>query len=190
MSELTAAFEAEFSARGIPLKPGAANRIIRDRINEVANQAGLTPRTAMKHLTIDGIRDIARNTARALKEREAAEDALSAVALTIEQAGLIISAFTVAARLGVVNGDPDVAADLCEVVAGVGIEMCSAAELQVSARLLRDGLRWAELPTEQLTGGAWSVLPGRSKLRDDAGVAARLQGDLEEIRSLLYFGSQ
>jgi hypothetical protein len=103
----------------------------------------------------------------------------------VAQAGLVISAFTVAARLGVVNGDPDVAADLCEVITGVSVELRGGSPVEVSALLLSNGLNWARLPAEKLARGSWSVLPGKSRPEDDAAVAAQLQRDLDAIMALL-----
>jgi len=183
--ELVAVVEAEFAAREMSLKPGGADEIVRARVEQVAARMGITLARALKHFTAEAVREMARNTARMLKEHQASQDALPAVGLTAAQAGLVISAFTVAARLGVVNGDPDLAADLCEVITGVGVELRGGDPVEVSALLLSNGLAWAGLPAEKLAGGSWSVLPGKSRPEDDAGVAAQLQRDLDAIKALL-----
>jgi hypothetical protein len=94
----------------------------------------------------------------------------------------VLAAFPVAARLGEVNGDPDLAADLCEVIAGVGCCLRDAeAPVVVSALLLSNGLLWAKLSAESLASGRWAVLPGVTGRDDDQRVAERLQADLETI---------
>jgi hypothetical protein len=183
--ELVSVVEAEFAAREMSLKPGAAADIERDRVQLVATQMRITPASALRYFTADAVAEMARNTTRMLKEHQAAEDALPPVPLTAAQAGLVISAFTVAARLGVVKGDPDVAADLCEVITGVGVELRGGGPVEVSALLLSNGLAWAGLPAENLAGGSWAVLPGTSRPEDDAGVAAQLCRDLDAIKALL-----
>jgi hypothetical protein len=183
--ELVAIVEAEFDAREMSLKPGAAADIVRERVQQVATQMRITPGSALRYFTADTVAEMARNTTRMLKEHQAAEDARPPVRLTAAQAGLVISAFTVAARLGVVNGDPDVAADLCEVITGVSVDLRGGDPVEVSALLLSNGLAWAGLPAEKLAGGSWSVLPGKSRPEDDAGVAAQLQRDRDAIKALL-----
>jgi len=182
--ELVAVVEAEFAAREMSLKPGAAADIVRDRVQQVATQMRITPTSALRYFTADAAAEIARNTTRMLKEHQASQDARPPVRLTAAQAGLVISAFTVAARLGVVNGDPDVAADLCEVITGVSMGLRDGGPVEVSALLLSNGLAWAGLPAEKLAGGGWSVLPGKSRPEDDAGVAAQLRRDLDAIMEL------
>jgi hypothetical protein len=182
---LAAAVEAEFAAREMSLKPGGAENIVRGRVEQVAAHMRITPASALKSFTADAVREMARNTARMLKEHQAAEDARPPVRLTAAQAGLVISAFTVAARLGVVNGDPDVAADLCEVITGVSVGLRGGDPVEVSALLLRNGLTWAGSPAEKLAGGNWAVLPGKTRPEDDAGVAAQLRRDLDAIEGLL-----
>jgi len=84
-----------------------------------------------------------------------------------------------------VNGDPDGAADLCEVITGVSVELRGGSPVEVSALLLSNGLNWARLPAEKLARGSWSVLPGKSRPEDDAALAAQLQRDLDAIMALL-----
>jgi hypothetical protein len=84
-----------------------------------------------------------------------------------------------------VNGDPDVAADLCEVITGVSVGLRSGVPVEVSALLLSNGLTWARLPLDKLADGSWAVLPGKSRPEDDAGVAAQLLRDLDAIEELL-----
>ena len=180
--ELAELVDAEFAARGLPLKPGAAEEMLAERAEAVATRLRVTPRTALTYVTVDAIQEWARGTARELKEREAAEDARPPVRLDSRQAGLVIAAFTVAARLGVVNGDPDLAADLCEVIAGVGCFLRDESPpVSVSALLLSNGLRWARASAETLSSGAWAVLPGVTSLDDDQRVAAHLHADLTKI---------
>ncbi len=182
--ELVAVVEAEFAAREMSLKPGAAADIVRDRVQLVTAQMRITPASAL-YFTAEAVPEMARNTARMLKEHQAPEDARPPVLLSAAQAGLVISAFIVAARLGVVNGDPDVAADLCEVIIGVGVALRGGGPVEISALPLGNGLAWAGLPAEKLASGGWSVLPGKSRSEDDAGVAAQLQRDLDAIKQLL-----
>ncbi len=183
--ELVAVVEAEFAAREMSLKPGAAADIVRDRVQLVTAQMRITPASALKYFTAEAVAEMACNTAQMLKEHQAAEDARPPVLLSAAQAGLVISAFIVAARLGVVNGDPDVAADLCEVIIGVGVALRGGGPVEISALPLGNGLAWAGLPAEKLASGGWSVLPGKSRSEDDAGVAAQLQRDLDAIEQLL-----
>jgi hypothetical protein len=183
--ELVAVVEAEFAAREMSLKPGAAHGIMRERVEHVASQMAITPASALKYFTADGVREMARTTVRTLKEYQAHQDALPPVQLSAAHAGLVVSAFTVAARLGVVNGDPDVAADLCEVVTGVSVGLRADVPVEVPALLLGNGLAWARLPADKLAGGSWAVLPGKSRPEDDAGVAAQLRRDLDAIEELL-----
>lgn len=184
--ELAELVDAEFAKRGLPLKPGAAADIVAERAEAVADQLRITPRTALNYLTGDALRDLVRSAARDIKEREAAEDARPPVRLDSRQAGLVIAAFTVAARLGVVNGDPDLAADLCEVIAGVGCFLRDGEPpVAVSALLLSNGLMWARLSAESLAAGRWAVLPGVTNWEDDQRVAGRLQADLATIDRLV-----
>lgn len=183
--ELAALIDAEFAARGMPLKPDAAEELLGYRVQHVADQMGITPASALKYFSEDNVRDIARNTARIVKEHEATQGARPPVQLTPAQAGLVISAFTVAARIGVVNGDPDVAADLCEVITAIAMELQHEPSIEISTLLLRNGINWARLPTEKLADGTWAVLPGKTPLDVDQGVATRLQLDLDTIERLL-----
>jgi hypothetical protein len=57
--------------------------------------------------------------------------------------------------------------------------------VKISALPLGNGLAWAGLPAEKLANGIWSVLPGKTRPEDDAGVAAQLQRDLDAIEELL-----
>ena len=156
--ELVAVVEAEFAAREMSLKPGAAADVLRERVQQVATQMRITPASALRYFTADAVAEMARNTTRMLKEHQASQDALPPVRLTAAQAGLVVSAFTVAARLGVVNGDPDVAADLCEVTTGVSIGLRGGGPVEVYALLLqRTGVGRAarrEARRRQLVGAA------------------------------------
>jgi hypothetical protein len=178
--------EVEFAERGIPLKPGAAAEMVAERAESIANRLGITPRSALNYLTVEAIQDLARTVTRELKEHQAAEDARPPVRLNSTQAGQVIAAFTVSARLGIVNGDPDVAADLCEVVARVGVDLRRQdLPIVVPRLLLSNGLTWASLCAEKLSNSSWAVLPGTTELDDDQRVAAQLRDDLEAIRQLV-----
>lgn len=123
---------------------------------------------------------------RGWKEREAAEDSRPPVLLNAEQLGLVLSAFTVAARLGVVNGDPDVAADLCEVITGISMRLREeGVPVEVPALLISKGLLWARLPLDELSEGRWCTLPGKTERETDEQLAATLRADLEVIEQLL-----
>jgi hypothetical protein len=125
----------------------------------------ITPRTALNYLTEDAIRDLARSTARQLKERDAAEDARPPVRLDSRQAGLMIAAFT---------------------VAGLGCSLRDAhPPVGVPALLLANGLGWARFSAENLASGKCAVLPGVTGLEDDQRVAARLQADLAATDQLV-----
>lgn len=183
--ELAALVDAEFAARGMPLKPGAAEDVLRYRVQDVADQMGITPASALKYFSKDSVRDLARNTARTVKEHEAVQGARPPVHLSPSDAGLVISAFTVAARIGIVNGDPDVAADLCEVIAAVAMELRYEPSIEISTLTLRNGINWARLPTQNLADGTWTVMPGKTQPEVDQGVATKLQLDLDTIELLL-----
>lgn len=183
--ELAALIDAEFAARDMPLKPGAAEDLLRERVLQMSEKMGISPASALKYFSEDNIRDIARNTARIVKEHEAASDALPPVHLSPAEAGLVISAFSVAARIGVVNGDSDVAADLCEAITGIGMELRHGSSVEVSTLLLRYGLNWARLATEKLAAGTWAVVPGKTQPEVEQGVATQLQRDLDAIERLL-----
>lgn len=183
--ELVEAAEEEFASRDLPLKPGAAEKLLRDRVEVVAAQIGVSPQSALRYFSAETIRELARKTVLMRKEHEAHVDEQSPVALTVQQAGLVLSAFTVAARLGAVNGDPDVAADLCEVITGVSMALRSSDQVEMSALLLSKGLMWASLPAEKLVDGDWAVLPGKTSRDVDLQLAGQLCRDLDAIRGLL-----
>jgi hypothetical protein len=184
--ELVDLVEVEFAERGMPLKPGAAADLVAERAEMVADQLGITPRSALNYFAEDDIKGLARNTARQLKEHQAAQDARSPVSLSFSQAGMVISAFAVAARLSVLNGDPDVAADLCEVITSISICLRDGRPRgEISALLLDNGLNRARVSAENLASGAWSVEPGETDLDADQRIATALSEDIEAIEDLL-----
>lgn len=119
-----------------------------------------------------------------MRETEANDDVLPPVLLGASEVGLLISMFAVVVRIGVVNGDPDVAADLCEVVTGISMALWEQDLPAVSALLVRNGIRWASLSADRLADGTWAVMPGKPGPDADQGVAAQLRGDLDAIAAL------
>lgn len=177
--------EREFKTRQLGLKPGGARELLRSHIHLMANQLGVTSRTALGYVSENTVRELARSAARKMRETEAQEDALPPVIMTSRDAGLVLSTFAVAARVGLVNGDTDVAADLCEVVTGVAMELRREEVPAVSALLLRHGLRWASLPASKVATGEWVVAPDEDQPQRDKGVAEQLRGDLAVITDLV-----
>lgn len=180
--------EAEFARRDLPLKPGAAENLLRDRVEKVAAQVGVTRQSAPRYFSAETIREHARKTVLMRKEHEARVDEQPPVPLTARQAGLVLSAFTVAARLGAVNGDPDVAADLCEVITGISMALRSSDHVEIPALLLSKGLMWATLPADKVADGEWAVLPGKAGRDVDLQLAAQLRRDLDAIKGLFGTG--
>lgn len=62
--ELVDLVEAEFAARDMPLKPGAAAQLMRERVERVAARLRVTPRTALTYFSRDIVLDLARHGAR------------------------------------------------------------------------------------------------------------------------------
>jgi hypothetical protein len=85
--DLVAVVEAEFAARDMSLKTGAAREMMSERVEYVARQMAITPQAALKKFTPDGVREMARTTVRALKEHQARQDALPPVQLSAEHTG-------------------------------------------------------------------------------------------------------
>jgi hypothetical protein len=85
------------------------------------------------------------STSAGLKEQEAAEDALPDTALTVSEAAMLVPLISVSARLGIVNGDPDVAADLSEVGSAIGLALRLMPPVVLSTARLRQGLRIGRL---------------------------------------------
>lgn len=105
--------------------------------------------------------------------------------ITIDEAGLLIPVLARTAQVGLLNHDSDVAVELCEVVAAVGLALRSSPPA-VSTDLLRRGVGWAGLVTELLSAGAWTADPARlTPAEQDANLAANLRADLDVIRALL-----
>lgn len=171
---------------GVTLKPGVLGGLVNKRTEAIAEQLGITPRTALRYLTLDGMRELAQNTVRGLKEHQAAEDARLDTIITTEEASLFVPVFALTARIGLLlNGDADVAADLCEVVAAVGLALGSSPPTAPTA-LMRSGVRWAELVAEQLGAGAWVTDPAHpSTVEQDLALAAKLRVDLDSIAERL-----
>jgi len=124
--EFATALERELAALGVTLKAGSAAIMVHQKIDDVASQMGMRPQSALKYFTVEGMRELAQNTARGLKEHEAVEAARPDSVITIDEAGLLVPVFALAARVGLLNGDRDVAADLWEVVAATGLALRSS----------------------------------------------------------------
>lgn len=177
--ELAAALEQAFAELGSPLKPGAAKLLIDDRIASVAAQLGCSLQTAVRYCDVEGMADLARNTVRGLKEHEAAEDALPAVVIRPEDIALFVPVFAVTARLALVNGDRDMAADLCETVATIGLSLRKP-PASVSTGLLRKAVRQARTARDSLELGFWVADPdGPGGMPFDTHLAAELGLDLD-----------
>jgi hypothetical protein len=182
--QLADALEREFTARNMHLKSGGAKELLRAHLDGVANQLGISKRSALNYLSIETAVELARSAARSMRETEANDDALPPIPLGTSDAGLMISTFAVAARIGAVNGDPDVTADLCEVITGISMALRTQDLPAVPALLIRNGIRWASLSADRLADGAWAVMPGKRQPDTDQGVATQLRADLDAIASL------
>lgn len=183
--ELAAALERELAALGVTLKPSGAAVMIDQKISDVASQMGMRPASALRYFTVDGMRELAQNTARGLKEHEAAEEARPDLVITTDDAGLLVPVFALAARVGLLNGDRDVAADLCEVMAAIGLALRSSPPT-VSTALLAQGVNWAGHVVEQLGAGTWTTDPAHPTTTDqDLMLAAHLRADLDAIEARL-----
>lgn len=182
--EIADAIEREFTARNMRLKPDGAKGLLRAHLGRIASQLGISQRSALNYLTPETAAKLARSAARTMRETEANDDALPPIPLDPADAGLMISTFAVAARLGTVNGDPDVTADLCEVITGIGMALRTHSPPTAPALLVRNGIRWASLAADRLTDGTWAVAPPHAQPDVDHGVAAQLRTDLDTISAL------
>lgn len=182
--QLADALERESAARNMHLKPGGAKELLRAHLNRVASQLGVGNRSALKYLSAETPVALARSAARTTRETEANDDALPPIPLSTSDAGLMISTFAVAARIGAVNGDPDVTADLCEAITGISMALRTQDLPAAPALLVRNGLRWASLSADRLADGTWTVMPGMEQPHTDQDVAAQLRADLDSIAEL------
>lgn len=129
--------------------------------------------------------DLAQNTASELKEHEAAQDARPDNVIAVNDAGLLVPVFALTASPGLLNGDRDAAADLCEVTAAVGLALRSS-PFTVSTALLELGVSCADHVIEQLGTGAWTTDPAHPTTEEqDVWLAANLRADLDAIKSWL-----
>lgn len=182
---LADALETEFAARNMRLKPGGAKELLCAYLDQLAAESGMSKRSALATLSAETAVSLARSAARTMRETEAAHDeVLPPIPLTMPDAGLLISTFAVAARIGAINGDPDVAADLCEVITRVGIELRTQAAPAAPALLVRNGLRCVGLAADRLAEGTWTVVPGMDQPDTDQDVSAQLKADLAVIAEL------
>ncbi|MGH3468540.1 MAG: hypothetical protein ACRDQF_12525 [Thermocrispum sp.] len=182
--QLADALEREFATRNMHLKPGGAKELLRGHLCTVANQLGISKRSALKYLSVETTVALARSAARTMRETEANDDALPPIPLGISDVGLMISTFAVAARIGAVNGDPDVTADLCEVITGISMALRTQDLPAAPTLLVRNGIRWASLSADRLSDGTWAVMPGRHQPDIDQDLAAQLRTDLDAISAL------
>lgn len=136
--------------------------------------------------------DLATNLLSGLKQHDAAKDALPDTALpdtvlSTADAALFVPIFAVTARIGLLNGEPDVAADLCEVVAAVGSALRNTPPA-VSTALLRRGVDWASSVVELVEIGIWKIDPTHPAAVDqDVRLVAHLQADLDAVRKRLRY---
>jgi len=166
------------------LKPGGAKELLRAHLDRVASHLGISKRSALRYLSAETVVALARSAARTMRETEANDDALPPIPLRMADMGRMISAFAVAARIGAVNGDPDVTADLCEVITGISMALRTQDLPAAPALLVRNGLRWASLSADRLADRTWAVMPGTEQPDTDQNVAAQLRADLDAIATL------
>ena len=170
---------------GVTLKPGGAATLVNEKVDDVASQMRIQPRSALRYFTVEGMRELAQNTARGLKELEAAADARSDRVVASDDAGLLVPVFALTARVGLLNGDRDVAADLCEVVAAVGLALRSSPPI-VSTALLERGVGWAYFVIDKLGAGTWTTDPAHlTTPKQDLTLAAHLRDDVNVIEGWL-----
>jgi len=183
--ELSAALERQLAVLGVTLKPGGAAAMVNLKLEEVASQMGMRPQSVLQYFTVEGMQELAQSTARGLKEHEAVEGTRADSVITTDEAGLLVPVFALAARVGLLNGDRDVAADLCEVAAAVGLALRNSPPTASTAQLQR-GVEWAGFVAEQLGTGAWTTDPAHpATAEQDVMLAAHLRTDLDAIESWL-----
>lgn len=183
--ELAAALEQELLVRGVRLKPGAAAAIVNDRIEAVADQMRVQPRSAMRYFSVEGMNEMAKSAVRGLKEHEAAEHARPDTLIGVADAALFVSVFSIAARVSVLNGDPDATADLCEALTEIGLALRDP-PANVSTAVLSLALERAAFVVDELAARRWVTDPEHPLGEDaDGRLTASLQADLEKIRGHL-----
>lgn len=108
--------------------------------------------------------------------------------LCTADAALLVSVFATTARISLLNGEPDVAADLCAAVATVGSALGSPSPA-VSSALLRRASDWASSVFDLAATGIWTTDPSRrpAAVDQDGRLAAQLQADLEGLRRRLRY---
>lgn len=116
------------------------------------------------------------------------EDTLPDTVLSTADAALFVSVFATTARIGLLNNEPDVAADLCEAVAIVGSALRTT-PVTVPTALLHRAAGWASSVIDLLGVGIWTIDPSRrpATVEQDARLAVRLQEDLGAIRRRLRY---
>lgn len=121
-------------------------------------------------------------------ELQVVEDTVPATALSTADVALLVSVFATTARIGLLNAEPDVAADLCEAVASVGLALRSPSPA-VSTVLLRRASDWASAVLDLLGAGIWTIDPSRRSAAadQDGRLAAQLQADLAAVRRRLQY---
>lgn len=131
--------------------------------------------------------DSAKNSVRGLKDQDATEDALPDTVLSTADAALFVPMFAMTARISLLNGEPDVAADLCEAVAAVGSALRNTPPA-VSTALLRRGVGCASSVIDLVGVGIWTIDPTRAAVAEpDVRLAAHLQADLDAVKSRLRY---
>ncbi|MFD2418257.1 hypothetical protein [Amycolatopsis pigmentata] len=66
--EIAGAIEREFAVRNMRLKPGGAKELLRAHLGWIANQFGITQRSALNYLTPETAAQLARSAARTMRE--------------------------------------------------------------------------------------------------------------------------
>ncbi len=183
--ELAAALEQELLVRGVRLKPGAAAAIVNDRIEAVADQMRVQPRSADALLQRRGHERDGQERCARTQKHEAAEHARPDTLIGVADAALFVSVFSIAARVSVLNGDPDATADLCEALTEIGLALRDP-PANVSTAVLSLALERAAFVVDELAARRWVTDPEHPLGEDaDGRLTASLQADLEKIRGHL-----
>lgn len=93
---------------GAPLKPGGAAVMVNKKLQQIAARMRIKPQSAMRYLDPEVLRTYANKTVERLRGLRAAEESLPDTLLSKGDVALLVPVFAMTARIGLLNGDPDV----------------------------------------------------------------------------------